>query len=64
MCALTLGCIPLTGVVSLGKSSRAALEKLYAQTSVLLEDLRQDGGEGAFVSVDDAWDGIPRSTHL
>lgn len=54
----------LTEVVSLGKSSRAALEKLYAQTSVLLEDLRQDGGEGAFVSVDDAWDGIPRSTHL
>ncbi|EEU45534.1 uncharacterized protein NECHADRAFT_69522 [Fusarium vanettenii 77-13-4] len=51
-------------LLSLGKSSRAALEKLYAQTSVLLEDLRQDGGEGAFVSVDDAWDGIPRSTHL
>ncbi|RSM17405.1 hypothetical protein CDV31_003821 [Fusarium ambrosium] len=50
-------------LLSLGKSSRAALEKLYAQTSVLLEDLRQDGGEGAFVSVDDAWDGIPRSTH-
>ncbi|KAM0420815.1 hypothetical protein ACHAPT_011345 [Fusarium lateritium] len=51
-------------LLSLGKSSRAALEKLYAQTSVLLDDLRQDGGEGAFVSIDDAWDGIPRSTHL
>ncbi|KAF4983314.1 hypothetical protein FZEAL_1252 [Fusarium zealandicum] len=51
-------------LLSLGKSSRAALEKLYAQTSVLLEDLRQDGGEGAFVSVDDAWDGIPRSTQI
>ncbi|TQV90363.1 hypothetical protein V2A60_004264 [Cordyceps javanica] len=38
---------------SLGKSSRAALEKLYAQTSVLLEDLRQDGGDGAFTSVGD-----------
>ncbi|OAA42539.1 Concanavalin A-like lectin/glucanase [Cordyceps fumosorosea ARSEF 2679] len=38
---------------SLGKSSRAALEKLYAQTSVLLDDLRQDGGDGAFISVGD-----------
>ncbi|KGQ05676.1 Ran-binding protein 10 [Beauveria bassiana D1-5] len=38
---------------SLGKSSRAALEKVYAQTSVLLEDLRQDGGDGAFTSVGD-----------
>ncbi|KAK5992403.1 Ran-binding protein 9 [Cladobotryum mycophilum] len=43
---------------SLGKSSRAALEKLYAQTSVLLEDLRQDGGAGAFVSLQDVVDGI------
>ncbi|KAM5369583.1 hypothetical protein ACJZ2D_008942 [Fusarium nematophilum] len=51
-------------LLSLGKSSRAALEKLYAQTSVLLEDLRQDGGEGAFVSVDDAWEGIPRSSQI
>ncbi|OAQ82728.1 RanBPM [Purpureocillium lilacinum] len=36
---------------SLGKSSRAALEKIYAQTSVLLDELRQDGGPGAFVSL-------------
>ncbi|KJZ76329.1 hypothetical protein HIM_04411 [Hirsutella minnesotensis 3608] len=36
---------------SLGKSSRASLEKVYAQTSVLLEDLRRDGGPGAFVSL-------------
>lgn len=51
-------------LLSLGKSSRASLEKLYAQTSVLLEDLRQDGGEGAFVSVDDAMEDIPRSTQI
>ncbi|KPM44768.1 hypothetical protein AK830_g1819 [Neonectria ditissima] len=51
-------------LLSLGKSSRASLEKLYAQTSVLLEDLRQDGGEGAFVSVDDAMNDIPRSKQI
>lgn len=44
---------------SLGKSSRAALEKMYAQTSVLLDELRRDGGEGAFISVDDFVDEIP-----
>ncbi|GAO14340.1 hypothetical protein UVI_02034150 [Ustilaginoidea virens] len=43
---------------SLGKSSRAALEKLYAQSLVLLEDLRTDGGPGAFVSVQDVLDSI------
>ncbi|KAI9167714.1 Ran-binding protein [Paramyrothecium foliicola] len=47
-------------LLSLGKSSRAALEKLYAQTTVLLEELRQDGGDGAFVSVQDVVDGIPK----
>lgn len=47
--------------VSLGKSSRAALETVYAQTNVLLEDLRQDGGVGAFVSVQDIVDDIPTS---
>ena len=46
--------------VSLGKSSRAALENLYAQTSVLLEDLRQDGGDVAFVTVQSVIDGIPK----
>ena len=39
--------------VSLGKSSSAALEQLYQQTSVLLEDLREGGGPGAFVNIDD-----------
>lgn len=43
---------------SLGKSSRASLETLYAQTSVLLEDLRKDGGPGAFVSLQDVVDSI------
>lgn len=46
---------------SLGKSSRAALENVYAQTSVLLEELRRDGGDGAFVSVDNIVDDIPPS---
>ncbi|RDL40364.1 Uncharacterized protein BP5553_00343 [Venustampulla echinocandica] len=38
---------------SLGKSSSAALEQLYQQTSVLLEELREGGGHGAFVNIDD-----------
>lgn len=52
----------LTVLVSLGKSSRAALENLYAQTSVLLEDLRQDGGDGAFVTVQSVIEQIPSET--
>lgn len=53
-----------TLTVSLGKSSRAALETLFAQTSVLLEELRQDGSDGAFVSVKDVVDDIPKSSEL
>lgn len=45
---------------SLGRSSRAALENLYAQTCVLLEDLRQDGGDGAFITVQSIIDEIPK----
>ncbi|KYK60437.1 hypothetical protein DCS_01574 [Drechmeria coniospora] len=48
---------------SLGKSSRASLEKLYAQTSVLLEDLRQDGGPAAFVSLENMMEDSASSTH-
>ncbi|KAG0646060.1 Ran-binding 9 [Hyphodiscus hymeniophilus] len=40
-------------LLSLGKSSSAALEQLYQQTTVLLEDLREGGGPGAFVNIDD-----------
>ncbi|KAK3325598.1 hypothetical protein B0H66DRAFT_129849 [Apodospora peruviana] len=47
-------------LMSLGKSSRAALENLYAQTCVLLEDLRVDGGDGAFVTVQSVIDDIPK----
>lgn len=43
-----------------GKSSRAAVEKLYGQTTVLLDDLRKDGGDAAFVSVQNVVDGIPK----
>ncbi|KAH6682935.1 hypothetical protein B0J14DRAFT_556204 [Halenospora varia] len=40
-------------LLSLGKSSSAALEQVYQQTSVLLEELREGGGPGAFVNIDD-----------
>ncbi|KAJ8062364.1 hypothetical protein OCU04_008908 [Sclerotinia nivalis] len=40
-------------LLSLGKSSSAALERVYQQTTVLLEDLRESGGPGAFVNIDD-----------
>ncbi|CAG8954835.1 hypothetical protein HYFRA_00008520 [Hymenoscyphus fraxineus] len=40
-------------LLSLGKSSSSALEQLYQQTSVLLEELREGGGPGAFVNIDD-----------
>lgn len=46
-------------LTSLGKSSRSALENVYAQTSVLLEDLRKDGGPGAFVTLQGIIDQIP-----
>ncbi|TDZ67213.1 Ran-binding protein 10 [Colletotrichum trifolii] len=48
-------------LLSLGKSSRAALEKVYAQTSVLLDELREHGGDGSFVSLQDVIDDIPKS---
>jgi len=40
-------------LLSLGKSSSAALERLYQQTYVLLEDLREGGGHGSLVNIDD-----------
>ncbi|RDW62743.1 hypothetical protein BP5796_11045 [Coleophoma crateriformis] len=40
-------------LLSLGKSSTAALEQLYQQTTVLLEDLAEGGAAGAFVNIDD-----------
>ncbi|KAG8158624.1 hypothetical protein KVR01_011746 [Diaporthe batatas] len=43
---------------SLGKSSRAALENMYAQTSVLLDDLAETGGPGAFVTLQNIIDEI------
>lgn len=55
---------PPISSVSLGKSSRAALENLYAQTSVLLDELRQDGSDAAFISIQDVIDEIPRSTQV
>ncbi|KAJ4396239.1 hypothetical protein N0V93_000458 [Gnomoniopsis smithogilvyi] len=50
---------------SLGKSSRAALETLYAQTSNLLDDLAETGGPGAFVTLKGILDEVePKKTDL
>ncbi|EPE10197.1 ran-binding protein [Ophiostoma piceae UAMH 11346] len=46
---------------SLGKSSRSAFENVYAQTTVLLEDLRPSGGPGCFITVNSVLDDIPKS---
>lgn len=43
----------LTALVSLGKSSAAALEKLYQQTEVLINEISEDGGAGAFINIRD-----------
>ncbi|KAI9742170.1 MAG: hypothetical protein M1818_004070 [Claussenomyces sp. TS43310] len=40
-------------LVSLGKSPCAALERLIQQSTVLIEDLREGGGPGAVINVDD-----------
>lgn len=48
-------------LVSLGRSSRSALETLYGQTSVLLDYLRENGGPGSFVTVQSVIDEIPKS---
>lgn len=37
--------------VSLGKSSSTALERLYKQTSVLIDLISEDGGAGAFINL-------------
>ncbi|PYI05708.1 hypothetical protein BO78DRAFT_317423 [Aspergillus sclerotiicarbonarius CBS 121057] len=36
--------------VSLGKSSSAALERLYQQTEVLVNEISEEGGAGAFIN--------------
>ncbi|KAL2758711.1 hypothetical protein ACRALDRAFT_1061838 [Sodiomyces alcalophilus JCM 7366] len=51
-------------LLSLGQSSRAAIEEMYAQTSVLLDDLRENGGDGAFVSLREVIDVIPKTHSL
>jgi hypothetical protein len=38
-------------LVSLGKSSSAALERLIQQTEALVNELADDGGPGAFINV-------------
>lgn len=53
-----IGTDHMTSLESLGKSSRAALENMYAQTSVLLDDLAETGGPGAFVTLQSVIDEI------
>lgn len=43
--------VRLTCTVSLGKSSSAALERLYQQTEALVNEISEDGGAGAFINV-------------
>ncbi|KAF3013941.1 hypothetical protein E8E14_003518 [Neopestalotiopsis sp. 37M] len=50
-------------LLSLGRSSRSALETVYAQTSVLLDYLRENGGPGSFVTVHSVIDEIPKSPY-
>jgi hypothetical protein len=38
-------------LVSLGKSSSAAIERLYQQAEVLVSDISEEGGAGAFINV-------------
>lgn len=38
-------------IVSLGKSSVAALERMVKQSSLLVQDLSEEGGPAAFVNV-------------
>ncbi|KAF7585521.1 Ran-binding protein 9 [Aspergillus hancockii] len=38
-------------LVSLGKSSSAALERLYQQTEALVNEISEEGGAGAFINV-------------
>ncbi|OKL58578.1 hypothetical protein UA08_06201 [Talaromyces atroroseus] len=38
-------------LVSLGKSSSAALETLYSQTEVLVNELSEDGGTGSLINI-------------
>ncbi|KAL4975915.1 hypothetical protein BDW66DRAFT_160022 [Aspergillus desertorum] len=39
-------------LVSLGKSSAAALERLYQQTEVLVNEISEEGGAGAFIDLE------------
>lgn len=57
----TLNVVANLATESLGQSSRSALENVYAQTSVLLDDLRQNGGPGSFVTIQAVLDDIPQS---
>ncbi|KAJ2901247.1 Ran-binding protein 10 [Zalerion maritima] len=51
-------------LVSLGKSKKASLEKMWAQTEVLLESLRPSGEEGAFVALGDVVDRVPKNSNF
>jgi hypothetical protein len=46
-----IGSDKLTAAVSQGKSSLAAMERVVQQTEVLMRQLGDDGGSGAFVNL-------------
>lgn len=41
----------LTQLVSLGRASSAALERVYRQTDALINEISYDGGPAAFVNL-------------
>ena len=51
-CFILLGERILIRVVSLGKSSSAAIERLCQQTEVLVSEISEEGGAGAFINID------------
>lgn len=38
-------------IVSLGKSASAALERMVQQTEIMLQELGDNGGHGAFINL-------------
>ena len=49
-------------LVSLGKSSSTALERLYKQTAVLVDLISEDGGEGSFVNINTVLQSVDQSS--
>lgn len=50
-------------IVSLGKSSSTALERLFKQTVVLVDMISEDGGPGSFINVRNLLQSSRKSLH-